>query len=268
MVTMDNSIVDINNRTTAVQSFNRETIDLIKRTVAPKLTDSELQLFLYTSQRFGLDPLARQIYAVKRSSKYGEDKMTIQTGIDGFRLIANRSGLAGIDDAIFDTETETHPNKATITVWRMVEGQRVPFTASARWSEYVVDSNTLWKKLPYAMLAKCAESLALRKGFPAELSGVYTTEEMMQSDVLSPETTEELPLTEEEALNYTVETRNNGNVKLRDMDDAQLVKLRGFMKKPLDIQRVDMVIAYKAKHNAKDVTDTDNEDYAGTPFAR
>lgn len=165
-------------------AFTREQIDLIKQTVARGATDAELQLFLYTAKRTGLDPLTKQIHAIKRwDSAAGMETMAIQTGIDGYRLIADRTGkLAGIDDAVFDREDKDHPEKATVTVYKIINGEARPFTASARWNEYCAFKKdglpmALWKKMPYLMLGKCAEALALRKAFPADLTGIYTFEE-------------------------------------------------------------------------------------------
>lgn len=169
--------------TVETTEYNPAQVELIKRTVAAGCSNDELALFLEVCRGSGLNPFMKQIYAIKRG-----DKMTVQTGIDGYRLLAARTGdLAGIDDATYDQETEEHPTWASVTVWRFVRGQRVPFTAKARWREYAQvnrDGNPsgLWGKMPYLMLAKCAESLALRKAFPAELSGVYTAEEMEQAD--------------------------------------------------------------------------------------
>jgi len=162
---------------TAGQWDSRQ-IDIIKRTIAPGISDDELYLFGMVCRRTGLDPFFKQIYAIKRSGK-----MTIQTGIDGYRLLADRTHCyAGSDVPEYDTEDAKNPTWAKVTVWKIVQGQRVAFTAKARWDEYALPTYDMWKKMPYLMLAKCAEALALRKAFPAELSGVYTTEEMQQAD--------------------------------------------------------------------------------------
>jgi phage recombination protein Bet len=158
--------------------FTGEQIEIIKNSVAKGVSDQELAYFLEVCRSTGLNPLHRQIYAIMRSGK-----MTIQTGIDGYRLLAHRSRRhVGTDDAVYDTETAAHPNKATVTVYKWVAGQRCAYTATARWKEYVQESSPMWNKMPYLMLAKVAESLALRKAFPAETSGLYTDEEMMQAD--------------------------------------------------------------------------------------
>jgi phage recombination protein Bet len=164
----------------AVTEFTEEQESLIKRVIAPGLSDDELALFLMQCKRTGLDPFSRQIHAVKRKGK-----LVIQTGIDGYRLIADRTGqYAGSDDYVYDQEAAEHPGKATATVWKMVGGERRPFTRSARWKEFFPGEKEgwMWKQMPYHMLGKCAEALALRAAFPQELSGIYTDEEMMQAE--------------------------------------------------------------------------------------
>lgn len=154
-------------------------LDLIKRTIAKGASNDELELFLYHCRKTGLDPLARQIYLVKRSGS-----ATIQTGIDGYRLVADRTGkYAGNDDYEYDN-AEERPQWAKARIWKIVEGVRCPFEATARWSQYFPGDSQgfMWKKMPHLMLGKCAEALALRKAFPAELSGLYTKEEMEQAD--------------------------------------------------------------------------------------
>ncbi len=165
------------------QPFTQEQLTLIRNTVARGANMDEFKLFLYTANRTKLDPLTHQIYFVKRKTKFGEVG-TIQTGIDGYRAIAERTGqLAGIDDAVYDNEDKPNPKKASVSVYRMVNNQRVAFTASARWSEYAPTGTQafMWSKMPYLMLGKCAEALALRKAFPNDLSGLYTNEEMAQA---------------------------------------------------------------------------------------
>lgn len=168
-------------------------MSVITNSIAKGATPDELRLFLYTAKRCGLDPFSKQIYFVKRKTRNADGTYSetgaIQTGIDGYRAIAERAGgLAGIDDVLYDDETKEHPNKATVTVYRIVSGQKVHFAASARWSEYCqINYKTqkpqgLWAKMPYLMLGKCAEALALRKAFPNDLSGIYTSEEMQQAD--------------------------------------------------------------------------------------
>lgn len=163
--------------------FSPTQVDLIKTQIARECTDAELALFVSVCERTGLDPFSRQIYAIKRNdSATGGKKMVIQTGIDGYRLIADRCGsYAGQDEPVYSYDEGGRVIKASVTVYKLVGGQRCGFAASALMSEYRQKS-PLWDRMPHTMLGKCAEALALRKAFPADLSGLYTSEEMMQAD--------------------------------------------------------------------------------------
>lgn len=167
---MENKIVKTN-------QFDTATVKLIKNTVAIDATDDELKLFLYQASRAQLDPLARQIYFVKRGGK-----VTIQTSIDGFRLIAERSGkYAGQDEPVFE-DKDSKPFKCSVSVYKFSEtGLRYKAAVGvAYWDEYCPadGQNFMWKKMPRTMLSKVAEAKALRQAFPQDLSGLYTTEEI------------------------------------------------------------------------------------------
>ncbi|HZL92747.1 MAG TPA: phage recombination protein Bet [Vicinamibacterales bacterium] len=186
--------------------FTRDQIDLIKRTVADGCTDDELKLFLYTAQHLRLDPLTRQIHAVKRRRKNRtgawEDYMVIQVGIDGYRATADRTHAYAPGPApVFDYRPNygggAVPYSCTVTVKKLVAGTWHDVQATAFMDEYVQRSNEgapsgLWGKMPHGQLAKCAEALALRKAFPQQMSGVYTDDEMGQAD-REPSKVAELP---------------------------------------------------------------------------
>ena len=172
----------------AIPQLSREQVDLVKRTVAKGTTDDELRLFLYTCARTGLDPLAKQIHAIKRwNGREKREVMSIQTGIDGYRLIAERTGhYAPGQQPTYEVEGGKLIS-ATAYVKKLVAGTWHEVAASAYWEEYVQTDRDgaptpTWKRMPRLMLAKCAEALALRRAFPAEMSGVYTFEEMAQAD--------------------------------------------------------------------------------------
>jgi phage recombination protein Bet len=163
--------------------FSPQEVAVIREVVASQgqggaLNDAELAVFLKQAARAKLDPFSKQIYAIRRGGR-----MTIQVGIDGLRAIAERTGTyAGSDDYKFGGDPKAaRPETATCTVYRIVNGQRVPTTRTVWWVEFGSDQGQ-WKKMPRQMLGKVAEAHALRAAFPNDCSGLFTDDEMAQAD--------------------------------------------------------------------------------------
>lgn len=172
---------------TGEQTFWSDTqLSALKTLGLSNASKGDLSFFFHQAQRTGLDPFARQIYMIERGGRFG-----IQTSIDGFRIIAQRSGkYAGQDGPYWCGEDgqwvdvwlkQTPPLAAKVGVFH--QDFHEPLYAVAKWESYA-QSSPIWKKMPELMLAKCAESLALRKAFPNDLSGIYTDEEMSQTEVI------------------------------------------------------------------------------------
>lgn len=173
-------------------------IELLKATVMRGATDDEVAVFVHVCNRTGLDPFVKQIHAVKRRVKNEdtdryEDRWAHQVGIDGFRLVADRTGKydGRLEPEFFDAAgnakkvwlDKVPPRACRIGVLR--KGIREPFYVTVLWDEYVQTRRDgkptrQWAEKPTIMLAKCAEAAAIRAAFPQELSGVYAPEELMR----------------------------------------------------------------------------------------
>lgn len=204
----------MSNLITKIVDYSIEQIDLIKRTLldTEKVTYSkdELALFINQCKRTGLDPFTRQIYATKTGGK-----MTVQATIDGLRLIAERSTkYAGQTRPVFfdkdGNEYRVWPkNKGmpyACEVGVLRHDFKEPVYAIAIFDEYAPmnkDYKTgemklgfMWNKMPALMLSKVAEALALRRAFPNDLSGIYSKEEMSDTDDVEKDVTESKPVQE------------------------------------------------------------------------
>jgi len=167
---------------------------IIKDTLAPQkgnaFTDIQKARFLRECELYGLHPLRGQILPVLRwSNPANACVMAIQVSIDGYRALAVAAGegeyegqvgpfWCGKDgewkDVWIPSKEEPLPHAAKVGVWR--KGFREPAWGLAIWKAYGKTDN-FWRNGPDHMLAKCAESLALRKAFPT-LGGLITEEEM------------------------------------------------------------------------------------------
>jgi phage recombination protein Bet len=182
--------------------FTAAQLDLLKRTICKGATDEECNQFAAECAEARLSPFRRQIYWIQRRERAlvnGEWRWrtthSTQVSIDGFRLIAQRSGeYAGQLGPQWCGEDEQwhelwRPSKGLPTAARvgvLRTNFEHPLWAVALFDDYAQRNkegqpSAMWAKMPALMIGKCAEALALRRAFPQELSGWYAPEEMMQA---------------------------------------------------------------------------------------
>jgi phage recombination protein Bet len=171
--------------------WNDEEKALIRETVAPGLNDMEFKFFLYYAASLGLNPIAKEIYAIK----YG-NKLVPQVAIDGFLKHAQNTGkFRGFTEPEItvrakDGEVKCVAQKlydpdnhkivaATIGVKHADDQEPTFVTATAKeYAVYFGDKlGDRWAKAPTSQLVKCAKALAIRTRFPG-MGGAYLAEEM------------------------------------------------------------------------------------------
>lgn len=153
--------------------------------IPPNTPIEQVLIFAKVCREHGLSPFTKEIYLIEYRGKF-----VAQTGIDGFRRRANETGQhLGTDDPKFDLKGDGSfktafdlrsenkvPTTCTITVHRLIGGQKASFSHTAVFSEFS-SGNNKWASMPFQMIAKVAEAFALRKGFSDKLKGLSIPEE-------------------------------------------------------------------------------------------
>ena len=174
-----------------MEVYGQANMRLLRDTICKGLDVAEMGLFLQVAKSKKLDPFNKEIYAVKRwDSKLQREAMTIQTGVDGFRSLAERTGQYGGQvgpewcgkDGKW-TNVWLHdepPAAARVGIIRKDFAQ--PLWQVALWREFRQTKKDgglagLWRSHPTVMIAKCAETSGIRRAFPGVCSGLFGEEE-------------------------------------------------------------------------------------------
>lgn len=203
MVAESNSMALAGTSSLSIQ-FNKDQIELVKRTVAKNSTDDELQMFLYLAQRYGLDPFQKEIWFIKRAKKdangqydYQNADGIIMTSRDGYLKIAqNDPDYDGIKSFVvkegdhfeIDAMTDQISHKfgmkrgGIIGAWAIAyHKKRKPVIAFVDFKEYNDSRSNIWQKYPSAMIQKVAEVFVLKRQF--SINGLVTQEEIGTSPI-------------------------------------------------------------------------------------
>lgn len=195
-------------------AFTEAELKAIREVYAPKATDAQFKVFTMEAQRRRLMPGRQLFFRLQRQREYDPElrervwteKPIHITGIDAFRLIAQRTGkyagqkpivwiylvnsqevkrgeTAKFQESLVPLPGGVAPYAARATVLRKDFAE--PLEVVARWDAYVQTykdndewkPNAMWSRMGPEQLAKCCEALALRKAFPEDLWGLYIHEE-------------------------------------------------------------------------------------------
>jgi len=186
MQTTTETLPDV--KTQEIQASWESRMDLVKRKVGNGLTQTEWELFLYMAKLYDLNPLLREIWAIK----FNNQPAQIFTGRDGLLKVAHKSGMFdGMKTVLLieqngeAIEVDVAPTKSKLLgakcyVWR--KDMSHPVEVSVKFSEYDKSNSpkyNTWKDKPGTMIKKVAEAHCLRRAF--SIHGLYLPEEFKQA---------------------------------------------------------------------------------------
>lgn len=202
-----------------------EMIAVLQSSLYPGASPASARMVLSYCKAARLDPIQKPVHIVPMRVKtgeqdgYGNDKYAmrdvVMPGIGLYRTQAARTGVyAGQDAPVygppmelpyqrkviewrddgagkrkkiehFEDATITFPEYIEVTIYKLVAGIKVAFTAQEFWMENYATAgrdtdapNEMWSKRTRGQLKKCAEAQALRMAFPEAVGANPTAEEM------------------------------------------------------------------------------------------
>lgn len=250
--------------------FNDSQLAVLRQIGVEDATPADLQVFFHHCKRTGLDPFARQIYMIGRSTevdvrveldngnsrveKRRVMKYTIQTGIDGYRLIGKRA--AQRENALVSHDDPQWVDKDG--VWRdhwpktlgtpvaakyTIRVNGAPYTATCMFDEFAQYSGrgeltSMWKKMPANQLAVRAEAAAWRKAFPADFSDIHEAGSVQVIDqdgaLAPPQRSRSAPITEAEIIGQPIPARQQAVADAQAQIDADAAPEQTMAESPDD----------------------------------
>lgn len=207
MTTAELTIIDKHPlETVDITTLKRETVEVLKATVAKHTTDPELSYFLTLSQAHGLNPFNKEIWCYKRAKRdeagnynYENSDLIVMTGRDGYLKIAKRNpNFKKIaSQAVYENDTFTcdpiteHINHrfssrnrgsivgAYAVITEKDGTKHFKYVSFSEYKDTFARANSPWSSKPSAMICKCAESVLCKQY--GGIAGI-TAEETMSYD--------------------------------------------------------------------------------------